>query len=83
VISLPVAYHCIFRVGLPGRRGPRRAALARRVRVYRLRGKGADREDEALPGLGVPTAGGLLFTALITIWYTSALWFFTTIDSGI
>ena len=31
----------------------------------------------------IPTAGGLLFTTLIAIWYTSAYWFFTTVDAGL
>jgi hypothetical protein len=30
----------------------------------------------------IPTAGGLLFTRLIVVWYTSALWFFRTSTSG-
>jgi hypothetical protein len=39
-------------------------------------------EMKRFPVWVIPVAGGLLFTTLITIWYTSALWFFTTIDSG-
>jgi hypothetical protein len=27
----------------------------------------------------LPTAGGIVFTLLIAIWYTSALWFFSLV----
>jgi Family of unknown function (DUF6529) len=83
VISLPVAYHCIFRLGFQGDEG--------RVLLHSLAGcafygayvaKVLIVEMKRYPVWVIPAAGGLLFTALITIWYTSALWFFTTIDSG-
>ena len=69
---------------LPGRRG--------RVLVHSLAGcafygayvaKVLIVKMKRYPVWVIPTAGGLLFSVLITIWYTSALWFFTTIDSGI
>ena len=84
VLSLPVAYHCIFRLGFQGEEG--------RVVLHSLAGstfygayvaKVLIIKLKRFPVWVIPTAGGLLFTALITIWYTSALWFFTTIDSGI
>ena len=34
------------------------------------------------PVLVLPLAGGLLFTVLLVVWWTSSLWFFRTIDSG-
>jgi Family of unknown function (DUF6529) len=84
VVSLPVAYHCIFRLGFQGDEG--------RVLVHSLAGcafygafaaKVLVVEMRRYPVWVTPAAGGLLFTALIAIWYTSALWFFTTIDSGL
>jgi len=30
------------------------------------------------PGWALPLLGGTLFTALVVIWSTSALWFFST-----
>jgi hypothetical protein len=30
----------------------------------------------------LPSAGGLVFAGLIALWYTSSLWFFTTVDFG-
>jgi Family of unknown function (DUF6529) len=84
LISLPVAYHCIFRLGFQGDEG--------RVVLHSLAGcafygayvaKVLIVQMKRYPVWVIPTAGGLLFTSLITVWYTSALWFFTTIDSGI
>jgi hypothetical protein len=31
-----------------------------------------------LPGWALPVMGGLVFTALVGLWFTSSLWFFTT-----
>jgi hypothetical protein len=36
---------------------------------------------KGLPGWTLPVFGGVVFTALVGLWLTSALWFFTT--SGI
>ena len=83
VVSLPVAYHCIFRLGFQGDED--------RVVLHSLAGcafygayaaKVLIVKMKRYPVWVIPTAGGLLFTTLIAIWYTSALWFFTTIDSG-
>ena len=84
VLSLPVAYHCIFRLGFQGDEA--------RVVVHSLAGcafygayvaKVLIVKMKRYPVWVIPTAGGLLFTALITIWYTSAYWFFTTVDAGL
>lgn len=82
--TLPVAYHCIFRLGFQS--GEDRVLLhslvgsgffgayAAKVTIIRMR---------RYPVWVIPTAGGLLFAALITIWYTSALWFFSLVGEGI
>jgi Family of unknown function (DUF6529) len=84
VLSLPVAYHCIFRLGFQGDEP--------RVVVHSLAGcafyggyvaKVLVVKMRRYPAWVIPTIGGLLFTAIITIWYTSALWFFTTVDAGL
>ena len=31
--------------------------------------------SERLPGMALPIAGGLMFAALVAVWYTSGLWF--------
>jgi hypothetical protein len=36
-------------------------------------------EWKGLPGWALPVAGGVLFTVLAVVWYTSAYWFFREI----
>ena len=84
VAVLPVAYHCIFRLGFET--GDTRVlvhsllgsaffgAYAAKVTIVRLR---------RFPTPVLPVAGGLLFAVLIIVWYTSALWFFREIGVGI
>jgi hypothetical protein len=82
-LTLPVAYHCIFKLGFQS--GTDRVlwhsllgsaffgAFAAKVLIVRLR---------RFPVWVLPTAGGLLFSVLIAVWYTSALWFFREVDTG-
>jgi mono/diheme cytochrome c family protein len=76
--TLPVAYHCIFKLGF---RSPSTrvlvhgllgcavyGAFAAKVTIVRLR---------RFPMPVLPVAGGLLFAVLIGAWYTSALWLYT------
>jgi cytochrome c553 len=76
--TLPVAYHCIFKLGFrhPSTRVLVHSLLgcavyggfAAKVTIVRLR---------RFPVPVLPIAGGLLFAALIGIWYSSALWLYT------
>ena len=84
VATLPVAYHCIFKLGFQH--------YQTRVFVHSLAGSaffGAYVAKVTIvrlhrfPRWVLPTAGGLLFAVLIGLWYTSAYWFFTTVDSGV
>ncbi len=78
VCTLPVAYHCIFKLGFrdPGTRVLAHSLLgcgvygayASKVTIVRLR---------RFPVPVLPIAGGLLFAVLIGVWYTSALWLYT------
>lgn len=82
--TLPVAYHCLFRLGYQG--GDDRVlwhsllgcaffgAFAAKVSIVRLR---------RFPVWVLPTAGGLTFAVLIGIWYTSAYWFFDLVGVGL
>jgi Family of unknown function (DUF6529) len=82
--SLPVAYHCIFKLGFQS--GDNRVlvhsllgstffgAYAAKVLIIRMR---------RYPVWVIPTAGGLLFTTIIVLWYTSALWFFQLVGEGL
>jgi uncharacterized protein DUF6529 len=82
--TLPVAYHCVFKLGF--QTGDDRVllhslvgsaffgAFAAKVLIVRMR---------HYPVWVLPAAGGLLFTTLIVVWYTSALWFFQLVGEGL
>jgi len=77
VFTLPVAYHCIFKLGFqdPSTRVLSHSllgcaffgAFAAKVTIVRL---------HRFPRPVLPIAGGLLFAVLIAVWYTSALWLY-------
>ncbi len=80
LITIPVAYHCLWALGLQYSSGTRVlvhglfgcfffGALATKVLVVNSR---------RMPKWALPVMGGTLFTALVVIWSTSALWFFRT-----
>jgi hypothetical protein len=83
VATLPVAYHCIFKLGFQS--GDGRVlwhsllgsgfygAYASKITIVRLR---------RFPGHTLPIMGGLLFAVLIGVWYTSAVWFFRLVGVG-
>ncbi len=82
LVSLPVAYHCLWSLGFnPDPGGSRRfwhsvlgctfyGAFATKILVVRSR---------RMPGWALPVVGGLLFTVLVLIWLTSSWWFFNEI----
>lgn len=84
VATIPVAYHCIFKLGFlkTDTRVTAHAfagvvmygAFAAKVTIVRL---------HRFPRWVLPAAGGLLFAALIAVWYTSSLWFFQLVGEGI
>src|SRR5437763_8478598 len=75
--TLPVAYHCIFKLGFRTfdsrvlAHSPLGCAVygayASKVTIVRL---------HRFPRPVLPIAGGLLFAVLIGVWYTSALWLY-------
>jgi hypothetical protein len=81
VVSLPVAYHCLWAIGFSADPGLNRVfvhslagclfygAFAAKVFAVRVHG---------LPGWLLPVAGGTVFTGLVGAWLTSAFWFFDT-----
>ena len=84
VLTLPVAYHCIFMLGF-GTENTRvyiHSLLGSSVygvflaKVFIVRAKG-------FPGWALPIAGGVLFLTLLGLWLTSALWFFRNFGMGI
>jgi hypothetical protein len=82
-LSLPVAYHCIFLLGFQETTARTLAhsllgcffygAFAAKVTIVRL---------HHFPRWVLPAAGGFVFAGLIALWYTSSLWFFTTVGFG-
>lgn len=80
LISLPVAYHCLWSLGFQDTTGRVLAhsllgcafygAFAAKVMLVRSRG---------LPGIALPIAGGLVFAVLVAVWFTSAFWFATQV----
>ena len=81
VLSLPVAYHCLWAIGFSADLGITRVyihsiagclfygAFAAKMIVVRSHG---------LPALALPIVGALVFTSLVAVWLTSAFWFFDT-----
>jgi hypothetical protein len=82
--TLPVAYHCVFKLGFqhPTARVLAHSllgccfygAFAAKVLIVRL---------HRFPVWVLPTAGGLLFGVLVSVWYTSAVWLFELVGIGI
>lgn len=82
LVSLPVAYHCLWSLGFdPDPGGSRRfwhsvfgcvfyGAFATKVIVVR---------SKRMPGWALPIVGGVLFTLLMLLWVSSSLWFFRNI----
>ncbi|MEU4545198.1 DUF6529 family protein [Nonomuraea dietziae] len=80
VLTIPVAFHCLYALGLQ--------YDVPRVLVHSLLGcffygvftaKMLALPRKGLPGWTLPLLGGGLFAALVGLWLTSSLWFFTTI----
>ncbi|MGI9556445.1 MAG: DUF6529 family protein [Solirubrobacterales bacterium] len=76
LLSLPVAYHCLWALGFQDTDG---RVLAHSILGCAFYGAFAAKvvivRAERLPGLALPVIGGLTFAILIAVWYTSALWF--------
>jgi hypothetical protein len=82
LVSLPVAYHCLWALGFQSD-GETRVVIhsfvgcafygAFTTKLLALRSK-------RLPGWALPVIGATLVTVLTGVWLTSALWFFTNVD---
>ncbi|WP_045877030.1 DUF6529 family protein [Pseudofrankia sp. DC12] len=77
-ISLPVAFHCLWALGF--------STADTRVVVHSVAGctfygayaaKMLGLRVKSLPGWALPVLGGLVFSLLVLLWLTAALWFFT------
>ena len=81
--TLPVAFHCIFILGFQ--------TTDTRVLVHSIVGsfvfgvivvKLLMVHSRKHPGWSLPLAGGTLFAVLVTLWATSAAWYFTNVRFG-
>ena len=81
--TLPVAFHCIFILGF---QTTNTRVLAHSILGTFFYGGFAVKvlvvRDHSLPGWVLPIAGSALFTALVALWSTSSLWYFTNIRFG-
>jgi len=77
VVSMPVAFHCLWSLGF--------GTYDTRVLIHSLLGcafygvfvtKMLALRGRRMPGLALPWLGGALFTAMVVVWLTSAMWFF-------
>ncbi|TMR91214.1 DUF6529 family protein [Nonomuraea basaltis] len=80
LLTLPVAFHCLYALGAQ--------YDTPRVMIHSIAGcffygifttKMLALPRRGIPSWTFPVAGGLAFTALVALWLTSSLWFFTTI----
>jgi hypothetical protein len=79
LFAVPVAVHCLYAVGFQ--------SATPRVLIHSLLGcfffgaftaKMLILSRKGMPAWAVGVFGGLVFTALVGLWLTSSLWFFTT-----
>ena len=79
LLTVPVAVHCLYALGFADYDA---RTLAHSLfgclffGVFTVKMLILPRYD--IPGWVLPVAGGVLFTLLMALWETSALWFFTT-----
>jgi mono/diheme cytochrome c family protein len=83
LFTLPVAYHCIFKLGFQRPDGRVLAhslfgcavygAFAAKVTIVRL---------HRFPKFVLPLAGGVLFAVLVGVWYTSSVWLYAHTTSA-
>jgi hypothetical protein len=80
LVSLPVAYHCLWALGLQD--------TDARVLTHSLLGcafygifvtKLLALRSDRIPSIALPLLGGGLVVTLVAIWCTSSLWFFTSV----
>jgi hypothetical protein len=81
--TIPVAFHCIFILGF--------STYNTRVLVHSIVGsfvygvlvvKLLMVHSRRYPGWALPVAGGAMFAVLVTLWATSAAWYFTNVRFG-
>jgi hypothetical protein len=79
-LTIPVAYHCLWSLGFQAHSGTRIWAhgIAGCFFFGAFTSKVVIVRSARMPNWVLPVAGGAVFTALVVVWSTSALWFFRT-----
>lgn len=82
LLSIPVAYHCLWALGFTADAGTRVLAHSLLGCVFygAFVAKVLTVRSSATPAWVLPVLGGTAFTALVAIWLTSSFWFFTTVE---
>jgi hypothetical protein len=78
LLSLPVAFYCLWGLGFspdPFRSRTLVHSLAGCAFYGAFAAKVVFVHNRRLPGWALPLAGGLLFTAIVVLWWTGAIWF--------
>jgi len=80
LLTIPVAYHCLWALGFQYQAGTRVLAhgIAGCFFFGALTAKVIVVEVPRMPKWALPVLGGAVFTAIVVVWGTSALWFFST-----
>jgi hypothetical protein len=77
VLSLPIAYHCLFAYGFQDFDSRTLVhSLAGCFLYGAVAGKILAVRWRSLPRWALPVAGGTLVTVVVVLWYTGALWYF-------
>jgi hypothetical protein len=80
LLTIPVGFHCLYALGL---QTPSARVLAHGVVGCLFYGAFTTKmlliEGRRAAGWAIAVAGGVVFAALVELWLTSSLWFFTTI----
>jgi hypothetical protein len=79
VLSLPVAFHCLWSFGFESTSSQTRRyvhSLAGCLFYGAFASKVLAVRTKRLPGWVLPVVGGITFTLLVVLWTTSSLWFF-------
>ena len=82
--SLPVAYHCLWALGFNPDTAPNPYALVHSLAGCFFYGAFATKvlavRSRDLPSLVLPIVGGAVFTSLVVVWLSSAVWFWTDVE---
>lgn len=83
LISLPVAFHCLWSLGFESSSSETRRyvhSIAGCVFYGAFAMKVLSVRTKRLPGWMLPAVGSVTFALLVVLWATSSLWFFRTVD---